>query len=317
MEHILGGKKAPAPAGAAATGGAASADGLIKDTSTRTFAPDVLDASMEVPVIVDFWAPWCGPCKQLTPVLEKVVREAKGAVRMVKVNIDENQDIARQMRIQSIPAVFAFFQGQPVDGFMGAVGEREVREFVKKLAKLASGGRPSPVDELMEIARQALEQNDLGTAAQAYGQVLQHEPGKPQALAGLARCYLASGDQTRAKQTIELVPPELRGDPEVSSILSALALAEKSGDPSKIASLRQAVETNPKDHQSRYDLAMAQIGAGDSEGAVDSLLEIIRRDRGWDDSKARKELLTLFDAFGPADPVTLNGRRKLSSILFS
>jgi putative thioredoxin len=313
MEHILGNKK-PATGGAAAPAGA---NGHIKDTTTRTFAADVLDASTEAPVIVDFWAPWCGPCKQLTPILEKVVREANGAVKLVKINIDENQDIARQFRIQSIPAVFAFHNGQPVDGFMGALPEGEVRKFVKRLAQAGSAGKPSPADELMEIAKQALEQNDLGTAAQAYAQALQVEPGKPQALAGLARCYLQSGDKARAKQTIDLVPPEGRGDPDVANVMAQLALAEKSGDPSAIGRLRKAVEANPKDHQSRYDLAMAQVGASDREGAVESLLEIISRDRNWEEGKARKELLTLFEAFGATDPVTLSGRRRLSSLLFS
>jgi putative thioredoxin len=320
MEYILGGKK-PAPAqGAGATGpggAAAGPNSQIKDTTTRTFAADVLDASMEVPVIVDFWAPWCGPCKQLTPILEKVVRESNGAVKLVKINIDENQEIARQFRIQSIPAVFAFHSGQPVDGFMGALPESEVRKFVKRLAQAGAAGKPSPTEELMEIAKQAFEQADLATAAQAYGQALQVEPGKPQALAGLARCYLQSGDKARAKQTIELVAPEARGDPEVANIIAQLALAEKSGDPKAIDRLRKAVEANPKDHHSRYDLAMAQIGAGDREGAVQSLLDIIGRDRNWEEGKARKELLTLFEAFGAADPVTVNGRRKLSSLLFS
>ena len=202
MQPILGQKPAPKSDGAAA---GTAAEALIKDSSARTFVVDVLEASRDVPVLVDFWAPWCGPCKQLTPILEKVVREAKGAVKLVKINIDENQGIAQQLRIQSIPAVYAFRNGQPVDGFMGALPESQVRDFIKRLA---SGVGPSPTDELIAMAEEAAKAGDLSTAAQAYGQILQEEPQNPSALGGLARCYMASGDTERAKQTLALVPPE-------------------------------------------------------------------------------------------------------------
>ena len=201
---------------------AASPDGLIKDSSERTFVADVIEASREVPVLVDFWAPWCGPCKQLTPILEKVVREAKGAVKLVKINIDENKRIAQQMRIQSIPAVFAFRNGQPVDGFVGGLKESEIRDFIKRLSGDAG---PSPADEILGLAEEALKAGDLGTAAQAYAQILQEEPQNHLALGGLARCYLASGDIDRAKQTLAMVAPEHQADPAVTAVQAQLKLA--------------------------------------------------------------------------------------------
>ena len=305
MQSIIGQKPATP---------AASPDGLIKDSSERTFVADVIEASRDVPVLVDFWAPWCGPCKQLTPVLEKVVREAKGAVKLVKINIDENKRIAAQMRIQSIPAVYAFRNGQPVDGFMGALRESEVKDFVKRLGGEAG---PSPVDELIAIADEAVKAGDLGTAAQAYAQILQAEPQNPQALGGLARCYVMSGDVERAKQALAMVPPEHANHPAITGIQAQLQLASQAEAAGDVAALHAAVQKNPADHQARLDLAVALAARGQSEAAIGELLESIRRDRNWNEGAAKKQLLTLFEALGGADPAVLAGRRKLSSLLFS
>jgi putative thioredoxin len=296
-------------------GAAASPDGLIKDSSERTFMADVIEASREVPVLVDFWAPWCGPCKQLTPVLEKVVKEAKGAVKLVKINIDENQRIAQQMRIQSIPAVFAFRGGQPVDGFMGALKESDVREFIKRLA--GDGVGASPVEELLAIADEAMKANDLGTAAQAYAQILQEEPQNPAALGGLAKCYLTSGDIERAKQTLAMVPPEHAAHQAIAAVQAQLKLADQAQAAGDVDPLKKKLEADPSDHQSRLDLAVALAARGQSEDAITELLESIRRDRAWNEGAARKQLITLFEALGAADPAVREGRRKLSSLLFS
>ena len=305
MQTILGQKTTAATA--------APAD-LIKDSSERTFAADVLEASREVPVLVDFWAPWCGPCKQLTPVLEKLVREAKGAVKLVKINIDENKRIAAQMRIQSIPAVYAFRNGQPVDGFMGALKESDVRDFIKRLGGEAG---PSPTEELLALAEEAFNAGDLGTAAQAYGQILQEEPQNPAALGGLARCYLTSGDIERAKQTLAMVPPEHEANPAITAVHAQLKLADQAQAAGDVGVLQAKTQGDPNDHQARLDLAVALAARGESEAAVSELLESVRRDRTWNESAARKQLLTLFEALGATDPVVQSGRRKLSSILFS
>jgi putative thioredoxin len=295
-------------------GAAAGADNLIVDTTTRNFGKDVIEASRHVPVLVDFWAPWCGPCKQLTPVLENAVRAARGAVKLVKMNIDEEPEVAQQLRIQSIPAVYAFRNGQPVDGFMGAIPESQVKAFI---ARLAGETGPSPAEELIEIGREAFEAGDLSRAAQAFAQAAQEEPGNPAAVAGLARCYIAAGDFDRARQTLALVRPDARGDAEISAAQAALSLAEKAESLGDIAELRAKVEANPKDHQARFDLALALNARGDREGAVDQLLTSIEYDRNWNDQAARKQLVEFFDAYGPKDEITLSGRRRLSSILFS
>jgi putative thioredoxin len=290
-----------------------SSSPYIKDSSLETFAADVLEASREVPVIVDFWAPWCGPCKQLGPALEKIVNEARGTVLLVKVNVDENQEIARQLRIQSIPTVYAFRNGQPVDGFMGAVPESQLRAFVAQLTGGATGS-----DEPLAVADEAFAAGDLAVAAQAYGAVLQEDPGNPKAVAGLARCYLASGDVERARATLGLVRPDGANDEAIRAVDAEVKLREAAGKASSETDpLRARLAADSKDHQARYDLALALDAAGDREGALAELLELVRRDRKWNDEAARKHLLTLFEAMGPTDPRTLDARRRLSSILFS
>ena len=297
-----------------APGAAPSA--YIKDGSIETFADDVIRASMETPVIVDFWAPWCGPCKQLGPMLERTVNAAKGAVKLVKINIDDNPEIAQQLRIQSIPAVYAFRNGQPVDGFMGALPESQVRAFVQHLTGAAGGGA-SPVEEMLAGAVTALEAGDIGKAAQIFGQVLQEEPGHPKAVAGLAKCYLASGDIERAKQTLGLVRPDGAGDEAIRAVEAELKLKESAAKATDDGPLRAKVAANPADLQARYDLALALEGKGQREAALDELLEIVQRNRDWNEQAARKQLVTLFEAMGPTDPRTISARRRLSSILFA
>ena len=292
-----------------------TASPYIKDSSLETFAADVLEASREVPVIVDFWAPWCGPCKQLGPAIEKVVLEAKGAVRLVKINVDENQEIARQLRIQSIPTVYAFRDGQPVDGFMGAVPESQIRAFVQKLT--GGGAGESAADDILAAADEALAGGDFASAAQAFGQVLQEEPGHPRAVAGLARCYLESGDVERARGTLGLVRPDGVNDEAIRAVDAELKLRESGGSASETAPLRARLAADPGDHQARFDLALALDAAGDREGALAELLELVKRARKWNEEAARKQLVTLFEAMGPTDPRTLDARRKLSSILFA
>jgi putative thioredoxin len=305
------------PVGSAGKSAAPAAQGAyVKDSSIQTFAADVLEASREVPVIVDFWAPWCGPCKQLGPALEKVVNEAKGAVLLVKINIDENQEIARQLRIQSIPTVYAFRNGQPVDGFMGAIPESQIRAFVQQLTGDEAGH--DHAEEVLTTAEELLAAGDIGGAAQAYGHVLQDEPGHPKAVAGLARCYLKTGDVERARKTLGLVRPDGAGDEAIRTVDAELKLREQAQSVgSDTLAIMSRVERDPNDHQARYDLALAFDAKGDREGAIRELLEIVRRDRKWNDDAARKHLVTLFDAMGPTDPRTLDARRRLSSILFS
>ncbi len=307
------------PLGQSGSQPAASTSPYVKDASLATFAADVLEASREVPVIVDFWAPWCGPCKQLGPALEKAVDEAKGAVRLVKVNIDENQEIARQLRIQSIPTVYAFKDGQPVDGFMGAIPDSQIKTFVETLAGGGSGahGGADHAAEVLAVADEAFASGDVGQAAQAYANVLQDDPGHPKAVAGLAMCYLKSGDLERARNTLQLVRPDGAADEAVRAVEAELKLREQAANVGDAAGLQAKLAADPNDHQARYDLALALDAKGERDAALEALLEIVKRDRKWNDEGARKHLVTLFEAMGPTDPRTIAARRKLSSILFS
>jgi putative thioredoxin len=286
---------------------------LIKNTTTKDFMRDVIEASREVPVLVDFWAPWCGPCRQLTPILEKAVRAAKGGVRLVKLNIDEHPRIPGQMGVQSIPAVFAFQDGRPVDGFMGALPESRVNDFIARLI----GDSAGDTDADLEAAEVALAAGDINSAAQLFGEVLQKDRENAQALAGLAKCYIKTGDLARAEQTLALVPPAKADSAPVASTRAALELARKAPAAGDIEALRAKLAADPRDPQARFDLALALNANGDRSGALHELLAVVAKNRSWNDDAARKQLLQLFDAWGPADPSTIAGRQRLSSLLFA
>jgi putative thioredoxin len=295
-------------------GATAVADAVVKDTTTQTFVKDVIEESKRQPVLVDFWAEWCGPCKQLTPVLEKVVRTAKGKVKLVKMDIDKHPAIPGQLGIQSIPAVFAFVNGQPVDGFMGALPESQVTAFIERLTKDRIGGEEK---DLLKAADAALAEGDAAGAADLYGQILAEDPANVPALAGLARTYVATGALDQAKQTLDLVPDAKRNDAPVAAARAALEVAEQAKSVGPISELEQKVAANPLDHQARFDLAVAMNGKGRRQEAVDNLIEIVRRDRKWNDDGARKQLVQFFEAWGPTDEATVAGRKRLSSILFA
>ena len=300
-ESLIGGGPAAAP---------------VADVTTANFMAEVVDASFDQPIIVDFWAPWCGPCKQLGPILEKIVRAANGAVRMVKLNIDENPEIAQQMRIQSIPAVYAFKDGRPVDGFVGAQPESQVKQFVQRLGGDAGG--PSPVEEAMVMAKEAAQTGDHASAAAIYSQILQQDNENPEALAGLARALIARGELAKAQQVLAGAPKELEKHAEIAAARSALELAEHAQKAmGSVGKLRARLEANPDDHEARFELATALFGSGEREPAIDELLTLFKRDRNWDEQAARRQLVKFFEVMGPTDPLTLSARRRLSSLMFS
>jgi putative thioredoxin len=296
------------------TGGPAAADGLIKDTTTQAFVKDVIEESKRQPVLVDFWAEWCGPCKQLGPVLEKVVRAAKGKVKLVKMDIDKHPSIPGQLGIQSIPAVFAFVNGQPIDGFLGALPESQVTAFIERVTKDRIGGEEK---DLLQAADDALAKGDATGAAELYAGVLAQDSGNVAALAGLARSYVRTGAIEQAKQTLALVPEAKRNDAAVAAARAALELAEQAKSVGSVAELEQKVAANPQDYQARFDLAVALNSKGRRQEAVDNLIEIVKRDRKWNDDGARKQLVQFFEAWGPTDEATVDGRKRLSSVLFA
>ncbi|HWA61017.1 MAG TPA: thioredoxin [Caulobacteraceae bacterium] len=284
---------------------------LIKDGSDASFMADVVEASREQPVIVDFWATWCGPCKTLGPALERAVLAAKGAVKLVKIDIDKNPAYAGQLRVQSIPTVYAFKDGRPVDGFMGAVPESQLKAFIDRLAGPAA---PSDIDNLIAMAKESLEVGDVGGAAQAYAQALQMEPDNLTAIGGLARCYLDGGDVEHAREVVAMAPEGAR-NADLDSVRAALKLAEHA--PAETSEAEQRLARDPADHEARLEFAKALAGRGDFQGAVDQLLMILEADREWNDGAARKQLLTVFEAAGQTSDITRQGRRRLSAILFS
>ncbi|MFG6498849.1 thioredoxin [Sulfitobacter sp. 1A13191] len=299
------------------TAAPADAD-LIKDTTEATFMGDVVDASQTVPVIVDFWAPWCGPCKTLGPMLEDAVRAAKGAVKMVKVNVDQAQNIAGQLQIQSIPTVYAFYKGQPVDGFQGALPQSEIKAFVDRVVK--AGGGEAPGDTLADAvaaAEEMLAEGAATDAAQTFAAILEEDPMNAPAYGGMVRSHIAMGGLDQAEALLNGAPIEISKAPELEAAHAQLQLAHQAADAGPVAELTDKVEANPDDHQARFDLAQALYAHDNAEAAVDHLLELFRRDREWNEGAAKAQLFTIFEALKPNDPVVLNGRRKLSSMIFA
>jgi len=313
MDQIIPGNRA----GASPNGGGAPA--AIIESDTTRFVADVIEASRDVPVIVDFWATWCGPCKTLTPILEGVVTKARGAVRLVKIDVDKNQELAAQLRIQSIPTVYAFKNGQPVDAFQGALPESQVQHWVDQLIAQHGGGiEPSPIEQALAAADEAFDAGDIAGAGAIYAQVLNQDATNAKALAGMTRCYLKGTRLDKARALVDQISDELRADDEIRAVISALELAEAGASAAgELDDLRARLAENPADLQVRFDLAVALYGSGDAPAAIDELVEIIRRNREWNEDAARQQLLKIFEALGFSDPVTVAGRRKLSSVLFS
>ena len=291
---------------------------LIKDATEATFMADVVDASNDVPIIVDFWAPWCGPCKTLGPQLEDAVRAAKGAVKMVKINVDEAQAIAGQLQIQSIPTVYAFHKGQPVDGFQGAVPQSEINDFVGRVVKAGGGEAPGEaLDEAVAAAEDMLTEGAATDAAQTFAAILGEDANHAGAYGGMVRAQIAMGALDEAEAFLNGAPMEISQSPELEAAHAQLQLARQAADAGPVAELTAAVEANPDDLQARFDLAQALHANGDAEAAVEALLEVFRKDREWNDGAAKTQLFTIFDALKPNDPIVLNGRRKLSSLIFA
>lgn len=299
--------------GGAATAPAGADGALIKDADIRTFMQDVIEASKDVPVLVDFWASWCGPCKQLTPVLEKLVLQAGGLVKLVKVNADENQDLCQQLRVQSLPTVYAFKGGQPVDAFMGALPESQVKAFIEKL----TDGAKAPLDQALEQGQAALAAGENDLALEVFKEIQAQDPANEAALSGILRAQIALGMLAEAEEILTSLPANLRVKADIEAAASALELAKEVGQTGDPADLRARLEANPKDNQARLDLALALFARNDAEGAIDELLELVRRDRAWNDEAARKQLVKVFDTLGGAHELTVAGRRRLSSVLFS
>lgn len=296
----------------------APADDLIKDTTEATFMADVVEASQTTPIIVDFWAPWCGPCKTLGPQLEAAVTAAKGAVKMVKINVDEAQGIAGQLQIQSIPTVYAFWKGQPVDGFQGAVPQSEIIEFVDRVIKAAGGEAPSDtLNDAVEAAEEMLTDGQADDAAQTFAAILGEDPMHAAAYGGMVRAHIALGDLDQAEGLLNGAPIEISKAPELEVAHAQLELARQAADAGPVAELSAAVEANPDDLQTRFDLAQALYANDDAEAAVEQLLELFKRDREWNEGAAKTQLFTIFDALKANDPIALNGRRKLSSLIFA
>ncbi len=302
------GDQAPTAGGDGTTGG-----DLIKDSNIQGFMQDVIEASRDIPVLVDFWAPWCGPCKQLTPLLEKLVNQAGGLVRLVKINADENQDLCLQMRVQSLPTVYAFKDGQPVDAFMGALPESQLKAFIEKL----TDGAKAPLDQALEQAHAAMEEGDAALALEIFKEVQAQDPQNVPALGGILRAQIALGQLDAATEIIDSLPANLRAKAEIEAAASALELARDVGDTGDPQALRAQVEADPKDHQARFDLSLALFARGEAEQAIDELLELVRRDRAWNEDAARKQLVKIFDTLGGTHELTVLGRRRLSSVLFS